>query len=222
MQLDDLQRFINRRVIRPSEVVGLGNNVVKERIDWIEIQSVVGFGQSLRVVSLHDEQVAIPLVRSGIIGIQFNGAAQFLLGGGQVPVVTHGHVAKDGMSFSESGIELQGPLGGLARSWFGLSGGHSVVGHLTQNRGRPRETRVGFRVRWILADGFLKKCYAASQVEAAAQGEFALMVGVTGLSNLGRGGVNGSRPQRGRRLWRQRKSRQNLPCDGGGDVRFHL
>ncbi len=48
------------------------------------------------------------------------------------------------------------------------------------------------------------------------------MVSVARCGNLGRGGMNGARPQQRLRLWWKRKRRQNLPRNGGGDIRFHL
>src|SRR6266478_182169 len=191
MKLDDLQRLIDRRVIGPAEVVRLSYYVVKERIDGIKVQGTVGFGQCLSVVSLHDEQVAIPLVRSGLIGTQLNGAPQFFFGGGEVPVVTHGHIAENGMSFREPGIELQGFLCGLARFWFAVTRRHSVVGYLAQNRRRRSQSSIGFRIGRIVVNGLIKESNEASQVSAAAPGEFALLVSVAGFSNLGRGRVNG-------------------------------
>src|SRR5437773_12398599 len=80
MQLDDLLRFFNRRVIGPAEIVRLGHHVMKERTDRIKVQRSVGLGQGLGRVPLDDEQVAIPLVGSGIIGGQFDGTAKFPFG----------------------------------------------------------------------------------------------------------------------------------------------
>jgi hypothetical protein len=78
------------------------------------------------------------------------------------------------------------------RFWFGLGRGHSVVRHLTQNRRRPSETRVGFGEGWILADGFLEIGNAAAQIVSVSPSKFALMVGVAGLGNLRRSGVHGA------------------------------
>src|SRR6266481_3350204 len=126
------------------------------------------------------------------------------------------------MSFREPGIELQGFLCGLARFWFAVTRRHSVVGYLAQNRRRRSQSSIGFRIGRIVVNGLLKELNAASQVSAAAPGEFALLVSVARFSNLGRGRVNSPGQQRGRGLWWKRKRRQNLPRNGGGDIRFYL
>src|SRR4029077_9153494 len=96
-------------------------------------EGMARFVQGLGIVPLHDKQVAIPLVGSGIVGIQLDGAAQFLIRGGEVPI-SHGHVAEDGMSFGKPGIELESFLRGLARLCYGLAGRHSVYRHLPEKR----------------------------------------------------------------------------------------
>jgi len=214
MELDHLLGFFNRRVIGAAEIVRLRHNVMKERTDRIKVQRAMSLGQGLGIVTLDDKKVAIPLVGSGIIGGQFNGAAQFSLGRAQIPVVTHGYVAQDSVWFSELGIELQGTLRGFLRFWLGFAGRQPVVGYLAENGRRRSETSISFRVIWIVVYGLFEKSDAAAQVTAAAPGKFTLKEGVTGVGNLRCSGVHSSGLQRRRRLRRQRKRSENLPGNG--------
>jgi len=72
-------------------------------------------------------------------------------------------------------------------------------------------------------NGLLKKCDAAAQVAAAAPGKFYPDGTRGGIWRLGVLAVNGSGPQRGRRLWTGRRRQRGSICgDRGGNVRFHF
>src|SRR5207245_5519091 len=132
-------------------------------------------------------------VCNGIIGSQCECMAKFPFCRSQVPVVAHGHFAEDSVSVSELGIELQGPLAGFLRFRFSIARGQPVIGYLAENGGRRSQASVSLRVIWIVVYRLLKKDDAAAQVTAAAPGKFTLKEGVTGVDNLRRRGVNGSR-----------------------------
>src|SRR5229473_4764201 len=184
MEFYDLLGFVDGGVILPAVIVGLRQHGVKERVDGVEVEGLPSFGEGFGIAPFHDQQMTIPLVGRGIVCVKLNRASQFPLGGGQIPVIAHGHVAEDGVSFGKAGIELQGALGEFPCLGLGLARGDAVVGRLAENGGGLGEASVGLRVRRIVVNGLLKKYDAAAQVAAAAPSKLTLMVGEAGVGNL--------------------------------------
>ena len=61
--------------------------------------------------SNHAEVFGIPLVRGGIVGIEFKGLLEFGLAAGKIPVVLHLDTAENGVGMSQGGIEAKGFAG---------------------------------------------------------------------------------------------------------------
>ena len=98
-------------------------------------------------VPSHLRQVdGIPVVRLGIIGIQFDSLFQFLLGAREVPIIKKGEEAQGGMRLAERWIQFQG----LDSSLPGLNRAVKV-------RVAIQQAGVGQGISWVLLDSLLEE-----------------------------------------------------------------
>ena len=59
--------------------------------------------------------VGVPLVRSGIVGVEFERLLELSLSARKIPVVLHLVAAQNGMRMSQGRVQLQGLAGGAVR-----------------------------------------------------------------------------------------------------------
>ena len=96
-------------VVVPSEVR------IDKQVERIEFDNAQAVFQRLFHPSLGGQQVRVPVVSVGVIGIQINGPLKRGLGAAPVPLIVEMTIATGGVCFREIGIQLECPTGsGLA------------------------------------------------------------------------------------------------------------
>src|SRR5574337_698272 len=92
-----------------------------------------------------------------IAGLELDGPAEFMFGGGQVPVKPIGNIPEDGVSQSEVRVELKFALCRIASFGLGLERRQGIVRGLAEQEIRPGQSGVGKRVVRVLLSRFLKE-----------------------------------------------------------------
>jgi len=168
-QADNLPRFLDCGVIGPAEVVGLRQNVVKERTDRIEIKCMVGFGLRLGEVALHDEQIGktIREVWDRWDSVRWHGAIPSRRW--PSPSRSSWPHCRGQHELRRAGIELQARCAASRAFTLASAGGIPSFGTWPIIAVAAARAGIGFGIRWIFADGFLKKGNAVAQAVAVAK-----------------------------------------------------
>src|SRR5579863_7327300 len=164
------------RVVVDGAIVG-GDDGGKR----IELSGALAFCQRFGKAALICQALGQPVMRSGVVGIELDGAAIFLLGGLPVPVVVLRDEREGGVPLSKRVVERTRLERGCARLRHVDAGGRVAVA--AEDGVSIREPGIGAGVVRIASDGLLKPGDRAAEAlrSALAPQVAALEIEIEGL-----------------------------------------
>ena len=120
--LNGAAALVDGSVVIFRVVFNLRTHGIEQRGNRVEFECAGVFLERLRQAIAHEAIMAVPEMRSGIIGAECQGLLKFPLRGIEIPVVTEGHVAENGVGFGKLGIKLERARCSIACLGLGFAG----------------------------------------------------------------------------------------------------